>query len=320
MTNRVIRSIGALRFPLAKPTWPSSLDRPAPERNTGLDYDTKWARSYPARLARAILTDFVAIPATRVIAPATVTGGDAIERLDGPVIIAANHNSHADTAVLARALPPHLRHKMVVAAASDYFFDSTAKATVMSLILGAIPIERSKVSRRSAQTALDLLADGWSVIIYPEGGRSPDGWMHDFKGGAAFLSVRSGAPVIPVYLEGTGRVLPKSPPDGSRTAGGSGSEASKSARLRRHPVSVVFGRVLRPLEGEDARKMGPRIEAAVAELGREVATDYWQARRNPDATLVRGPDAAPWRRSWARPAAVKVSDRSPRDRWPDQGA
>ena len=316
MTSPLLTKLGAARFPLAKPTWPTSVPRPAPKRNTGLDYDTRWARSYPARLARAVLTDFISIPATKVMAPATVTGSEVLQRVEGPVIIAANHNSHADTAVLAAALPPHLRHKMVVAAASDYFFDSTVKATVMSLILGAIPIERSKVSRRSAQTALELLDDGWSVIIYPEGGRSPDGWMHDFKGGAAFLSVRSGAPVVPVYLEGTSRVLPKAPADGSRTAGGSGSEAREVARLRRHPVSVTFGRLIRPVDGEDARKMGPRIEAAVAELGREVATDYWTARRNPDPVLTAGPSGAPWRRAWARPAAVKVANRNPRDRWP----
>ena len=60
-----------------------------------------------------------------------------------------------------------------------------------------------------------------------------------------------------------------------------------------------------------------RIEAAVAELGREVATDYWAARRHPDSSLTAGPSGAPWRRAWARPDAVKVADRTPRDRWPN---
>jgi 1-acyl-sn-glycerol-3-phosphate acyltransferase len=268
-------------------------------------------------LARVIFTDFISRPLTGIVAPTTVTGAEALGRLAGPVIFAANHNSHADTAVLTTAIPARLRHKLVVAAASDYFFDSTAKATVMSLILGAIPIERSKVNRRSAQTALDLLGEGWSVVIYPEGGRSPDGWMHDFKGGAAYLAVRSGAPIIPVFIDGTDRVLPKSPVEPGRARGGSGSESAQTSRLRRHPVSVTFGRPLRPEEGEDARHLGPRIEAAVAELGREVATDYWAARREAAPELTRGPDTAPWRRAWARPAAIKVSDRNPRDRWPD---
>ena len=63
--------------------------------------------------------------------------------------------------------------------------------------------------------------------------------------------------------------------------------------------------------------MGPRIEAAVAELGREVRSDYWQARRSPDQSLIRGPEGAPWRRSWARPPALDVTARAERDTWPE---
>ena len=316
-TPKVVRKLGSASFPLGKPTWPTSVERPGPKRRVGLDYDTAWTRKYPARLFRAAVTDFVTIPATRWLAPPKVVGAEALDRLEGPVIFAANHNSHADTAVMMAAVPARLRHKMVVAAASDFFFDSTAKGAVMSLLLGAIPIERSKVSRRSAETALELLDDGWSVLIYPEGGRSPDGWMHDFKGGAAYLSVRSGAPVVPVFLDGTGRILPKSPVAQGDAPGGSGSESTKTARLRRHPVTVLFGRPLRAAPEDDARSMGPRIESAVAELGREVRSDYWQARRSPDQSLIRGPEGAPWRRSWARPPALDVTARAERDTWPE---
>jgi 1-acyl-sn-glycerol-3-phosphate acyltransferase len=314
--SRILAQLRSARFPLRAPTWPASLPRPNPRRRIGLDYDTAWARRYPARLARAVFTDFISSPLTSLVAPRTVVGAEALSRLDGPVIVAANHNSHVDTAVILAALPEQMRHKTVVAAASDYFFDSTAKATIMSLILGAIPIERSKVNRRSAQTALELLKEGWSVIIYPEGGRSPDGWMHNFKGGAAYLAVRSGAPVIPVFLGGTAEVLPKAPVKPGLAPGGSGSESTKSARLRRHRVSVTFGRPLRPGAGDDARRFGVRIEAAVAELAREVASDYWQARRNPDAGLSHGPSAAPWRRAWARKALSGGDTRSAAASWP----
>jgi len=319
VSSKALRRLGSVRFPLTRPTWPATVPRPPKRRKVGLDYDTAWSRRYPARLARAILTDNVTVPLTRLVAPAVIEGAAALSRVDGPVIIAANHSSHADTGVLIAALPLHLRHKVVVAAASDYFFDTPLKATMAALVLGAIPIERTKVSRRSAASALELLADGWSVIIYPEGGRTPDGWMHDFKGGAAFLSVRSGAPVIPVYLEGTARVLPKRPVERGDAPGGSGSESASSGRIRRAPVSVLIGRALTPAEGEDARSFGPRIEAAVAELGREAATDFWTARRDPDAALTYGPDAAAWRRAWARPAPRAVAERQPLPDWPTQG-
>ena len=312
-----LRKIGMLPFPMGKPTWPGTVERPVKKRHVGLDYDTAWARRYPARLVRAALVDFVSNPVTELIAPSSVIGAEALARFDGPVIFAANHNSHFDTAVMLRAIPPKFRHKLVVAAASDYFFNSTTTATIMSLVLGAIPIERSKVSRRSAQTALELLEEGWSVLIYPEGGRSSDGWMQEFKGGAAYLSVRTGAPVIPIWLEGTSRILPKSPSEKGKAPGGSGSESRATATLRRHPVSVTFGRPLSAGEGEDARKMGTRIEDAVALLGREVATDYYRARRTTERALTYGPEASSWRRAWARPEPVGVNERRPRDRWPE---
>ena len=54
-----------------------------------------------------------------------------------------------------------------------------------------------------------LIDDGYSLVIYPEGGRSPDGWGQDFKGGAAYLSATTGAPVVPVFIDGTGAIFGK---------------------------------------------------------------------------------------------------------------
>ena len=62
------------------------------------------------------------------------------------------------------------------------------------------------------------------MLIFPEGGRSPDGWGQPFRGGAAYLSNRCDVPVVPVHLEGTGRILRKgakrpTPAPGSRIPG-----------------------------------------------------------------------------------------------------
>ncbi len=80
-----------------------------------------------------------------------------------------------------------------MAAAADYFFDQRWKAAVSALALNAIPIDREITGRKSSDMFRDLLADGHSLLIYPEGGRSPDGWGQEFKGGAAYLSARTGA-------------------------------------------------------------------------------------------------------------------------------
>jgi 1-acyl-sn-glycerol-3-phosphate acyltransferase len=297
----------SVHFPLAAPSWPTTVERPDPERKIGLDYDHEWSRRYPVRLARAMVMDNITRPAARVLAPATVRGLEHLRHLEGPVIFAANHASHVDTPLMLTTLPLEFRHHTVVAAASDFFFDRKWKSVLWSFSLAAIPIERSKVNRRSADTAAELIEDGWNLVIFPEGGRSPDGWTQPFRGGAAYLARRTGRPVVPVYLHGTRHVLPKTPDDVGVAPGGSGTESRRGGRLRRAPVSVLFGAPLTPDEGEGARRFSDRVEAAVATLAREVQGDWWQARRaissnDPTAgaeTAHRGPQAPAWRRAWA---------------------
>jgi 1-acyl-sn-glycerol-3-phosphate acyltransferase len=315
--QRLLGRVRSTRFPLAAPSWPATLDRPDPERKIGLDYDHEWSRRYPTRLARAMVMDNLARPAARLLAPATVRGLEHLRHIDGPVIFAANHASHVDT-----PLPLEVRHHTVVAAASDYFFDRTWKSVLWSFSLAAIPIERSKVNRRSADTAAELLEEGWNLVIFPEGGRSPDGWTQPFRGGAAYLARRTGRPVVPVYLHGTRHVLPKTPDETGRAPGGSGTESKRGGRLRRSPISVLFGAPLTPDQGENAHRFSDRVEAAVATLAREVHTDWWQARRSVSAvdpsvgaeTAHRGPDAPAWRRAWALDAPPLSGGRR---RWPE---
>jgi len=286
-------------FPYGAPTWPGSVPRPPVERRTGVDFETDWARRYPARLARAVFVDQVLRPVVRALVPPHVHGVDRLEALDGPVIFVANHHSHLDTPLLLSALPDRWRYKAVVAAAADYFFDTRLKATLSALVLGALPVERGRASRRPLDQSRALLDDGWSIVIFPEGGRSPDGWGQPFRGGAAFLSVHTGAPVVPVHLDGTGRVLPKG-----------------ATRPTRDAVHVTFGSPLRPEEGERTNPFAERIEQAVSVLADERATDWWTARRRAATRTtpsLAGPDAGAWRRSWALERGVR---KRPVRTWP----
>jgi 1-acyl-sn-glycerol-3-phosphate acyltransferase len=314
------RLLNRLPFPYSAPQWPAGVAREAPERRIGLAYDHDWSRRYGVRLARAVVLDNVARPAARLLAPATVRGSEHLRHLEPPVIFAANHASHLDTPLLLTQLPVEFRHKTVVAAASDYFFDRTWKATLWSFALAAIPMERTRVNRRSADTAVELLADGWNLVIFPEGGRSPDGWGQPFHpGGAAYLAKRARCPVVPVYLHGTRHVAPRQAhPDPA--PGGSGSEGRAGRRLRRSPVDVVFGSPLTVGADENARRFGARVERAVATLRDEVTSDWWQARRRAATGAgpsTRGPDVAQWRRTWAldRPPGEPVPAQLEK-RWP----
>lgn len=288
--SRLANRAGGRRFPLAAPSWPESVPRPAPQHGLGVAYDTDWSRRYPVRLARAVLIDTITRPLARVIASPLLRGEEGLADLTSPVIFAANHTSHIDTPLLLSCLPLRFRHRTVVAAAADYFFDRRWKADFFAFSLNAIPIERHKVNRRSAELAAGLLDEGWSLIIFPEGGRSPDGWAQEFRGGAAYLSAKTGRPVVPVHIEGTGHILPK---------GGHGIQRTKT--------TVTFGTPLWPDEGNDARRMGARIEAAVATLADETNTDWWTARkRASEGTTppLQGPDVPAWRRAWALPTDV----------------
>lgn len=273
------------RFPYGPASWPGGVPRPPVKRRTGIDYDTTWARRYPVRLARALVVDGVTRPMMRLLADPDVDGLDRIETVTAPVIFAANHASHVDTPLVLSTLPERFRHKLVVAAAADYFFDRRLKAAVWAFTTNVIPIDRLRVSPQSTRLALDLLGEGWSLLIYPEGGRSPDGWAQPHRAGAAHLAVRSGLPLVPIHIEGTRRIL-------KRDAKG----------VRRSTTHLTFGRPLHPGAGEGAREFATRVEREIAVLADEQARGFWEARRraatgaSPDLT---GPVAGHWRRSWA---------------------
>ena len=288
MSNKSLpgaRSRSRATFPWAPPDWPGALPRPPAPRTLGVDYDTAWARRYGTRLARVLLVEGVTRPVTRLLAAPKVTGLDRLEALEGPVIFAANHASHVDTPLLLSVLPERWRHHTVVAGAADYFFDRRWKAAFFAFTINAIPIERNRVNRRSADLAAAVLADGWSLLIFPEGGRTPDGWGQTHKPGAAWLAARTQRTVVPVYVAGTREVLPR-----------------HGSRLRPATTRVTFGHPMRPEPGTDARDLAIRIEAAQAVLADEQATDWWSARRNAAAGTtpsLTGPAGSAWRRSWA---------------------
>jgi 1-acyl-sn-glycerol-3-phosphate acyltransferase len=289
-------------FPLAAPDWPDSVPRPPLERTLGVDYDSEWARRPAARAGRTVVQTVVATPLMRALASPTVDGLDRIAHLDEPVIFAANHASHVDAPLLISVIPERWRSDLFVAGAADYFFDTRVKATAFAFLLNAVPIERQRVSRESARRVSELLDDGWSMLIFPEGGRSPDGWGQPHKAGAAWMAQRTGRPIVPVHVEGTRKILSKG-----------------SNRIRPGRTKVTFGRPLRPGPDADPRSLAVELEAAIAALADEVANDWYSARRRAAAgqsPSLNGPDAVEWRRTWALGQPPRSKRRSRSERWP----
>jgi 1-acyl-sn-glycerol-3-phosphate acyltransferase len=302
------RNVG---FPYRAPTVPRGVVVPADPPALGADYDTEWARSPVARAARALIAEGPLRLGVRGLAAPEFHGRDRLAdlaRLEDPpaLIFTPNHHSHLDTMLMVRSVPNPWRRKLVVAAAADYFFDKRWKAALAALSLNAIPIDRESTGRKSATMIRELVDDGWSLVIYPEGGRSPDGWGQEFRGGAAYVSSRTGAPVVPVFIDGTGSIF------------GKGMKRPRPGRTR-----VVFGAPLRPEPKESTRRFNARIEAAVTALADEATTDYWSARRraadgaNPS---LGGPEYTGWRRQWTlsvrRRQGIAGWRTPPKRRWP----
>lgn len=314
ITHPIARRAYKRGFPYLPPTVPMGVDVPADPTKLGANYDTEWARGGIASFVRRGLVEGPVRLAVRGIASPTIHGVDRLNdlsRLDEPpaLIFAPNHHSHLDTPLMAVSVPEPWRSKLVVAAAADYFFDKRWKASMAALALNAIPIDREVTGRKSSDMIRSLIDDGWSLVIYPEGGRSPDGWGQDFKGGAAYLSARTGAAVVPVFIDGTGSIYGKG-----------------MKRPKRGTTKVVFGHPMRAEEDENTRRFSARIEQAVTLLGDESLTDFWSSRRraarreNPALT---GPEYTGWRRQWALSERRSRGDvgvrRRQQRRWPDLG-
>jgi 1-acyl-sn-glycerol-3-phosphate acyltransferase len=141
-----------------------------------------------------------------------VSGGLTVTgrwRVPGGCVVVANHSSHADTAVLLAALPAGAQP--VFAAAADYWFDVPVRRFVASSLIGILPVRRSGngTYAQLLAAARPALKAGRTVVIYPEGTRSTDGSIAEFRSGAVRLARDCGVPIVPVAVLGTAEVLPK---------------------------------------------------------------------------------------------------------------
>jgi 1-acyl-sn-glycerol-3-phosphate acyltransferase len=128
---------------------------------------------------------------------------------DGPVIVASNHLSFADSMVIPIVAP----RQVVFLAKEDYFTGTGVKGAAMRgwfRGIGMVPVDRddTKAALASLDIALEVLGRGQAFGIYPEGTRSRDGRLYRGRVGVAHLALTSGAPVVPVGLTGTENLQP----------------------------------------------------------------------------------------------------------------
>jgi 1-acyl-sn-glycerol-3-phosphate acyltransferase len=267
-----------------RPLVPRSAEAWQPGREPR-EFPTAWARSPAAKAVREAVLSYGFKPLVWTETEPTVEGLDNLDDVQPPVMFVANHASHMDTPLILCSLPKPWRERTAVAAAADYFFDVWWRAASTALVFNTFPIERTG-GKRATDTARRLVSEGWSLLVYPEGTRSKDGWMGRWRHGAARLSIEYGIPAVPIALRGTYSAMPR------------GRSWPLKGRL---PISVRVGPPLYPEEGQDFRSLSRRMQQALSRLWDEDATDWYRSlRREAEGATpsLSGPEAPKWRRVW----------------------
>lgn len=177
-----------------------------------------------------------------------------------PVLLCANHTSHADTFALVCAAGPQ-RHRLVFLAARDYFSRFVVRSWLLRRLICLIPFERGS-GLAAAKHNLSLLGAsrdaGRIIVLFPEGTRSPDGVMRDFKPGVAMFADKLSLRVVPCHIDGAYAIVPKG-----------------KTLPRPHALRITFGAPLTLPPSVDPHETGPartaRYQAFAAHLHTRVA-------------------------------------------------
>ena len=149
----------------------------------------------------------------------------------GPTVLAPVHRSHLDSTLVAT----HSRRRIRALGKESLF--TTPGVSYICAALGAIPIRRGAADRDALAAARALLDRGESMIVFPEGGRKEGNEISDLFDGAAWLSARTGAPVVPIGIAGTEKALPMG-----------------AKYLHRSHVALVVGEPMPAPVGEDGKR------------------------------------------------------------------
>ena len=222
-----------------------------------------WNRRGAARAVRRVGLATLLLPLTRLFAWIRIEGLEHLDAASGPVVYAANHQSHMDSPVILAALPARQRYQVATAAAKEFFaghfhpehhsrrqwFTSSVNYYLSSLMFNVFPLPQREAGARDAIRYLgELLGEGTSVLIFPEGRRTQTGAIDVFQPGIGMVAARLRVPIVPVRIEGLDHILHQS------------WRMARPGRAR-----VAFGAPLR-LDGDDYLALAKQIEDAVRAL------------------------------------------------------
>jgi long-chain acyl-CoA synthetase len=222
-----------------------------------------WNRHPLVGLVRRLSLATWILPLARAFAWISVEGREHLRGIDGPVVFAANHQSHFDVPVILAALPGHIRKTVAPAMSKEFFrahffpegqpwrtvFSKRLNYYLAAFFFNAFPLpQREAGARQTLRYIGEVTGDGFSILIFPEGVRSQTGEMTTFLGGIGMIGSRLDLPVVPVRIEGVHQIL-----------------HVKDRMARPGRVRVAFGPPMR-LKGDDYAALAREVEDAVRRL------------------------------------------------------
>jgi 1-acyl-sn-glycerol-3-phosphate acyltransferase len=224
--------------------------KPAPQR----DAADRYMRLYRTALWRVVYraARFIVRVVFRAVFMRLEVRGKANVPRSGPLVVCSNHVHNFDPVVVGAAVPRALLYM----AKKELFAVPGLRGLIR--FFGAFPIDRGAADRAALRYAVNAVGEGFALLMFPEGTRSITGRIERVLPGAAFVALRTGAPVLPVAVTGT-----QAMPFDKKSA------KPEARRTFRPTVRVTIGEPFQIGAGPDGKR--PSMEAATNEMMRHVA-------------------------------------------------
>jgi long-chain acyl-CoA synthetase len=225
----------------------------------------KWAQRWPVTWIRTFFYYLLTWPATHLMAHPRVFGRENLRGVKGPVLVISNHVIYLDVGFVLAALPMRFRHRLAVAMGGERLAEMRRPHSEWPLarrllnrmnyflvvsLFNVFPLPKQSGFRESFRFAGDLADRAWNILVFPEGGLTPDGKLQPFRAGIGLLASNLKLPVVPMRIDGGYEI---------REAG---SMFNRPGRIRVH-----IGKPVEFPAGSDPQEIARVLEQRVAGLG-----------------------------------------------------
>ena len=192
------------------------LHEPQKSMQSGYRYP-RWAQRWPITWIREFIYYLLTWPATIIMAHPKIVGRENLNGVDGPFLVSCNHITYIDLGFALKALPPRMRRKLAVGMWGEllwemwrppqdwnWFMRLSYKVGyyLVVALFNVFPLPQQSGVRESFAYAGESVDRGYSVLVYPEGKRTPDGKPSPFRSGLGMLAARLNIPVLPLRIDG----------------------------------------------------------------------------------------------------------------------